>query len=365
MTINMSKVLMISIDQSIFDKNSSAFARIREYASLADELHVIVLKNGERYEAGNLSVYSSGNYFAARDLSKKLVEQRALEVVTTQDPFLTGSIGRMLKKKYGIKFNAQLHGDFFSPYFRKESLKNFIFYWYMRLVILPVADNFRVVSQRIKNELMASGIGESKIIVAPIYVDLKKYAERVASHQWRQKYDSERLILSIGSLVKVKNVPLLIQAFKSVLPFFPKATLLLVGAGPRQRSLSRLVARLGLKKQIQFLGKVADPRSLLQEADCLVLPSWHEGYGRVIIEAMAAGLPVAMSNVGLAGEIVMDNKNGLVFPVGRLDLLTHLLIDVLSDANLRSRLSNEARQTLLSLPPKEIILEKIKQSWAV
>ena len=138
MTTNMSKVLMISIDQSILDDQSRTFARMKEYATLTDELHILVLKKGAKKQQGNLYVYGTSNYVAACLLAKQLHQEKKFDCVTTQDPFLTGSIGRMLKKKYGVKLNVQLHGDFFSPYFKKESLKNrFFVHFFHRHLLKP------------------------------------------------------------------------------------------------------------------------------------------------------------------------------------------------------------------------------------
>lgn len=354
---------MISIDSSILDANSTAWARMKEYAALVQELHILVLKKGQLRSDGNLFVYPA-SCFSARPLAKKLIRRHGLDVVTTQDPFVTASLGRWLKKKCGLKFNVQMHGDFFSPYFREESLKNKLFYWYMRQFILAAADSFRVVSERIKKSLLHAGVSEEKIIVAPIYVDVKKYAEASAGDDLRQIYGSDHIILFLGSLVKVKNVSLLIQAFKQILPFFPSTTLLLAGDGQDRPALEEMVKRQQLNERVRFLGMVRDPRHLLQSVDCLVLSSRHEGYGRVIIEALATPTVVVMSNVGVADDIVRHNENGLIFPVDRLDLLEHYLIEILADKNKQMALKEQARLSSLRLPDKEAILNKIKQSWS-
>lgn len=324
---------MISIDASILDDQSKTFARMQEYAGLADELHILVLKSGILKQDKNLFVYPSGDYFVARSLARKLMDEHKFDCVTTQDPFLTGSIGRMLKKKYGVKLNVQLHGDFFSPYFRSESLKNKIFYWYMRLAVLGRADSFRVVSERLRQRLLNWGVPNEKIMVAPIYVDPNFYAVRKIAHTGFK-------ILFIGSRVKVKNLPLLIRAVKELEKQFPEAELVIKSDG-------------------------RDVRPSLAEADCLVLPSFYEGYGRVIIEAMAAGVPVIMSDVGLAGWIIEDNENGLVFSVNNQKSLEQKLTLLMKDENLRNKLVKNAQETLKTLPSKQEILNKIKQSWSI
>ena len=328
----MSKVLMISIDQSVLDDQSKTFARMQEYAKLVDELHILVLRSGQFLQNKNLFVYPASNYFVARSLAKKLTKMHKFDCVTTQDPFLTGSIGRMLKKKYGVKLNVQLHGDFFSPYFRAESLKNKIFYHLFRRHILKYADNFRVVSERLRQGLLNWNVPSEKIIVAPIYVDPNFYAVQKIAHTGFK-------ILFIGSRVKVKNLPLLEKAVEELKKQFPQVELIIKSNGQE------------------------DVRPSLAEADCLVLPSFYEGYGRVIIESFVAGVPVVMSDVGLAGWILKDNANGLVFKVNDLEGLVSKLLSLATNAELRERLARNAKETLTILPTKEETLNKIKQSW--
>lgn len=326
------KVLMISIDQSILDEKSKTFARMQEYATLVDELHILVLRSGQTLQNKNLFVYPSNNYFVARSLAKKLMNKHTFDCITTQDPFLTGSIGRMLKKKYGVKLNVQLHGDFFSSYFRKESLKNKLFYHLFRRHILKYADSFRVVSERLRQGLLHWGVPSEKIIVAPIYVDQNFYTIPKQAHTGFK-------ILFIGSRIKVKNLPLLVQAVQELKKQFPEVELIIKSDGH-------------------------DVRPSLAEADCLVLPSFSEGYGRVIIEAMAAGVPVIMSDVGLAGEIVKDNENGLIFPINDQKALEQKLILLIESQSLKNKLVKNSQETLKTLPSKQEILNKIQQSWS-
>ena len=333
MTTNMSKVLMISIDQSILDENSKTFARMKEYATLTDELHVLVLEKGAKKQQGNLYVYGTSNYVAACSLAKQLHQEKKFDCVTTQDPFLTGSIGRMLKKKYNVKLNVQLHGDFFSPYFKKESLKNRFFVHFFHRHLLPYVDSFRVVSERLRQGLVTWGVPDAKIIVAPIYVDPNFYAVDKITHDGFK-------ILFIGSRVKVKNLPLLVKAVRELAKQFREVELIIKSGGQE------------------------DIRPSLAEADCLVLPSFHEGYGRVIIESFAAGVPVVMSDVGLAGWILKDNINGLVFKVNDLEDLVSKLSSLAANPALRGHLAKNAKETLKTLPSKQEILNRIKLSWS-
>ncbi len=353
------KVLMISIDASVLDEASPSFARMREYAQYADELHVIVLKRGRGIvDRNNLHIYAAPNFLTARLLAEEIITTRSIDWVSAQDPFITGFLGRLLKNKYDVKLELQFHGDFFSPYFRKESLKH-RFFWQLLRSTVPAADRYRAVSERIKKGLIVFGASAEKIMVAPIAVDIGYFSERVSGEDLHQTYDADFLFCFAGNLVPVKNVPLLLQAFTLIKNYYPKTKLLIAGDGPLRRQLFNQVRSLRLEANVVFLGAVTNMRSLLQQADAFVLPSWYEGYGRVVVEAMAAGAPVVMSDVGLATEIIINNQNGLIIPPGRLDLLVETMLELRRDEALRARLSKAARQTAAALPNKEEITKKL------
>lgn len=174
------KVLSIGLDKRILDRNSATFKRFREYVRLVDKLYVVVFaKKAERFTSGSLFVYGSGGdskikqFLKAYKIAKRIIiENWKLKIenclITTQDPFFSGFLGYLLKRKFDLKLHVQLHSDFFgSKYFRKESSFN-RFRYFLGKFVLKKADSFRVVSRRIKNSLVGLGISEEKITVVPI-----------------------------------------------------------------------------------------------------------------------------------------------------------------------------------------------------
>lgn len=153
-----------------------------------------------------------------------------------------------------------------------------------------------------------------------------------------------------GRLVREKGVDLLLRA-AARLP--PSVQVRLVGAGPEQAALERLGDKLGLDGRLRIEPLVASvemPRAL-RALDCLVLPSrsrpnWKEQFGRVLIEAMACGVPVVGSTCGEVPNVIGDA--GLVFPEEDVAALADHLRALCSDAVLRDNLAARGRARVLA-----------------
>jgi glycosyltransferase involved in cell wall biosynthesis len=96
----------------------------------------------------------------------------------------------------------------------------------------------------------------------------------------------------------------------------PHAKLLIVGEGPDRRAYERLIAKYRLEDSVRLAGWQQHTEPFLRAADVLVLSSNYEGWGMAVVEALRAGLPVVMTDVGLAGEVVRDGIEGKIVPIG-------------------------------------------------
>jgi glycosyltransferase involved in cell wall biosynthesis len=135
----------------------------------------------------------------------------------------------------------------------------------------------------------------------------------------------------------------LLDAFAIVRGQVPDARLVLVGQGELQAQLESRVQELGLTGCVELTGPVEDVWPYLASADVFALASTSEAYGIAIAEAMAAGLPVVASNVGGIPELVVPAVSGELFPVGDREALAAQLTRLLTDADLRARMSVAAR----------------------
>lgn len=145
-----------------------------------------------------------------------------------------------------------------------------------------------------------------------------------------------------GQLIRRKRVDLLIDALAKLA--HQKFELLIAGVGPEERSLRNL-AEAGLADRVRWLGRLAltDVPPLLAQADCLVLPSRHDGWGAVVSEALMAGTPAVCSDACGAAEVVHASGVGGVFPSGEIDALATIL-----DAQLKTGIIDPSRRTQLA-----------------
>jgi glycosyltransferase involved in cell wall biosynthesis len=124
--------------------------------------------------------------------------------------------------------------------------------------------------------------------------------------------EGKPLVGSIGRLEPRKGHDILIRAMPSVVQQFPQTTLLIAGHDPWDygRVLESLVTQLGMEKHVRFLGFQDDIPSFLHAIDVFAFASRSEGFGQVVIEAMAAGKPVVVSRIAPLTEIVIDGETG-------------------------------------------------------
>lgn len=355
---------MVSSDRKVFEEGSAVRARLLEYGRLADELHVVVsakrglgLRN-EKIEP-NIFLYPTNSrsrlgYIRGVLRCARTLKARGIDIVTTQDPFEAGLAGFFAARILGAKLHLQIHTDFMSPYFARESFMNRIRVRIAKF-LLPRANAVRVVSLRIKRSL--NMFVKKEITVLPIFIDAEKIARTSVAYDLKKKYPQFNKILLVASrLSPEKNVDMAIEAMQTVVQKYPATGLIVVGSGPESDRLKILSRARHLEANIVFEGWRDGLISYYKTADFFLLPSNYEGYGMTVVEALSAGCPVVMTDVGCAGEVVHNGENGLVVPVGDRTAFTNAVLTVLS---------GETKLTVKipELPTKEEYLALYKRSW--
>lgn len=148
-----------------------------------------------------------------------------------------------------------------------------------------------------------------------------------------------------GQIRKLKGIDRLLQSFAQVLDRYPDARLMIVGDGEQRRDLEKMAQGLGIADAVTWTGFRQDIPRLLSAMDIFVLPSSNEGLSLSILEAMAAGKAVVVTDVGGAQEIVADQESGLVIPPDSVSALYEAMDSLLADPAERVRMGREARQT--------------------
>jgi glycosyltransferase involved in cell wall biosynthesis len=146
------------------------------------------------------------------------------------------------------------------------------------------------------------------------------------------------VLITIARLIKRKALGDVLQAMALVDE--PALRLLIIGEGPEQERLVDLAKSLGLVQQVDFLGPIWGEKKFqyLEAADIFVLPSLHEGFGLVYLEAMHCGLPVVASSTGGQTDFLRDGETGFLVPVGDVQALAHSLERLAKDEALRRKM---------------------------
>jgi glycosyltransferase involved in cell wall biosynthesis len=147
----------------------------------------------------------------------------------------------------------------------------------------------------------------------------------------------------VANLRPVKNIDGLLRVAKLVLERHPDATFEVAGDGPERARLEALHADLGLGDRFAFRGAVADVPAFLRGVDVAVLPSHSEGMSNALLEALAAGRALVVTDTGANAQLVADGERGRVVPVGNDIALVDALVDVLGDPVTAQRYGDAGR----------------------
>lgn len=333
------KVLSISTDRNIFRNESSVQARALNYAKFFPEYHQIVFslkynKLDKNKKIDNLYLYSTDSIFRFMYVfdsiwiaSSLLRKNRTDWVITTQDPFETGLVGLILSIIYKTPLQVQVHTDFLSPYFTRGSFLNKIRY-FLAKIVLPKSSRVRVVSRKIKNELIKNNLQSSeKIDILPVLLN-KNTSPNILDEDFGMVYDFDKKILVVSRLEKEKNINLAINVFANLVRKYPNWGLIIVGSGSEMRELGLLVEKLNISKNVVFEGWKDNVGDYYKKVDILLNTSNYEGYGLILSEARLESLPVVSTDVGIARDLLGDDW---VCPVNDRDCLISKIERLLVD----------------------------------
>jgi glycosyltransferase involved in cell wall biosynthesis len=240
----------------------------------------------------------------------------------------------------------------------KLSRLNFFF---LRLILKTTIKNANAVvaltdhmKQRIQQDY-----GRDSIVI-PDGIDLKKFSVAVSKESARTKLElkhDEEIIVFVGNLRLVKGVEYLIRALEIIRDREPLIRLLVIGGAvaaggeteaAEQDRLNSLVRKLGLVESVTFIGSIPNDRipEYLAASDIFVLPSLSEGFGIVLLEAMAAALPIVATNVTGVPSIVKEGVNAFLVEPRNATQIADKVITLLNDPELRHRMSENNRVTV-------------------
>lgn len=214
----------------------------------------------------------------------------------------------------------------------------------MAKIILSKASAIIALTQDMKNRMQ--GICSKNIIVFPNGVDVTRF-ERISPEKVRQKLGIDekcKTVLFVGNLRPIKGVEYLIEAMTRVVQEYPETRLVVVGVDFQDGRLQRLAQEKNLQERITFTGFIPPDKipEYMVAADVFVLPSLSEGFPTVLLEAMAAGLPIVATKVGGLSEIVTEGENGFLVEPRNSQQLAEKILFLLENEDMRRHLSSNS-----------------------
>ena len=279
----------------------------------------------------------------------------------------SGFLGRLAATLAGIPVIVHtVHGFAFhdqEPLWRQilfRNLERLGSHWCDKMIFIsqPLIDWAlrEKITYREKIEKIYSGIQLDQF--RPVTADIKmKNREK-----WRLK--KEDLVIGIVSkLWEGKGHITLIEAFKALKQRLHNVKLVIVGEGDLYGELQRSVDNNELSDSVLFTGFQMDVSEILSTFDVAVLPSFFEGMGRVLLEAMAMEKPVVASRVGGIPDLVKHRLNGLLVEPGDVAGLTHALEQILSDSVLSRKMGKEGRKRIREQFSADIMVQSIDKVY--
>lgn len=204
-----------------------------------------------------------------------------------------------------------------------------------------VLTNSRATAGRLARYARASG----KVQVVYNGVDLDRFFPTAGGSIDRQRLglsEGTKLVAYVGRVEQAKGVDLFLQAAELVTRSVADVRFLVVGDGPQRPVLEAWCRRRNLP--VTFLGRRSDVPEFLHLCGAVVLPSRHEGFGRILIEAMAAGVPVVATGVGGVPEVCESGKTGLLVPPDNPDALAEAIVETLTNESATEARVGRARE---------------------
>ena len=272
----------------------------------------------------------------AKKALEDLIKKEDIDIIHGHYLFPAGAAAVEVGNKHNIKTYVTAHGsDMFELYKSKPFMRPTI------KKVLKNADGIFAVSKALRQEIIATGVSgiAEKTKLSWNSVDISKFSLK-DDDSFKKEFGlfDKPIVLFVGNLIKRKNVGALLEAKKIAKSDY---YLVIVGDGPLSKKLRKKVEDENIPDVI-FTGSRTDVENIIPNCDFLVLPSFSESFGLVLIEALACGKPVIGSDVGGISEIINEDVGLLVNP-NDISLISNSIDRLVDDEELRAKLSANAR----------------------
>lgn len=223
-----------------------------------------------------------------------------------------------------------------------EKVQSSIIYPPMESDLFRSSTKITTVSQTVALELREYGLDTSKIIVVKNGVNSQTFLP------CKKRDSAEEYILFTGVLRARKGLFDLIRSASYVCKIKPSTKFIICGKGPFRKKMENEVKKLGLEKQVIFLGYVSRNEliHIFQNATLQVIPSHYEGMPNTLLEGMSCGLPIVATDIGGNNEVIVSGINGFLVPPKSPQIMAEVILKLLNDSTLRKEIGEKARSTI-------------------
>jgi glycosyltransferase involved in cell wall biosynthesis len=242
----------------------------------------------------------------------------------------------LIKKLFKVVYVIVIHGGGMHPWKTEFIQKSFFL----------DATKIIAVSETIKLEYERRSSRNIEVIPPLIPFEHSNFSKQELRNKY--KLESSTIILSLGSVKKIKGSDILLHAFIQLGEDYIKNNdlmLVYVGNGPLKSMLEMKVKEQSFQKHVRFMGEVSREKvpEMYKLADIYVIPSLFEGTPISLLEAMYNNLPIIGANANGINNIIVHEKNGLLFNKGDVNSLKHMITKLVDDSDLRSKLADCAK----------------------
>ncbi|MFA4662849.1 glycosyltransferase family 4 protein [Pyrococcus kukulkanii] len=264
------------------------------------------------YKYGKRSIYEA-IYFARKLL--RVLPKYEYDVIDCQEfPYFSCFSSKVTSFLRSIPMIITWHevwGDYWYSYLGKKGFFGKI----IEKLVTKLTSNNVAVSKKTKEDLESIGVKNVQII--PNGIDFYKIQKIKPSEE---EYD----LIFVGRLIKEKNVDILIKAVSLLKEEIPDIKAVIIGEGPERQKLEMLVQKLKIEKNIEFKGFLnshEDVIAHMKSSKVFVFPTIREGFGIVVLEANASGIPVVTTNhpMNAAKDLITEGKNGFLAKLDPID----------------------------------------------
>ncbi|MEW6610004.1 MAG: glycosyltransferase family 4 protein [Patescibacteria group bacterium] len=367
-------VFMVSLDRSLAGEGGTdAVARHTRYAEvLQGPLSVVVvtppgfqhLKINERLEtfptnARGLIGHARSIFYYYRIIRRA----KPIHLLIAQD--LAAPVMLLLKWFTKLPLLVNIHGVWWDSWFSKKGWRH---RWYLPIMVFVFknADAVRVVSHHLRRELIKRGLHARRIHVIPTPVNLIRFMRsRPEALEEVQRKIPSPFVLAVGRLEYEKGFDQLLFAWELLQQQKINAHLAIVGEGSKRSALEAWVHDHHLEASVTFMGRIASESlpPFYHAARCVALASRSESFGKVLVEAGAAGKASVATNTHGAAEIIQNGTTGYLIPQGGMKAFAEKLARVISDPVRTEEMGSKARARVMQIYDGEKNSEKLVRLW--